>query len=85
MTPSHRKPLRPRDPCMKRKRNEEYFITSNNKASSDRIFQVVNKNVTKINAEIIENDDKTMIGDDRWSRLGARPKIRSRTLTTIFE
>ena len=83
MTPSHRKPLRPRDPCMKR--NEEYFITSNSKASSDRILQVVNKNVSKINAETLEIDEKTMTGDDRWIRLGARPKIRSRTLTTIFE
>ena len=79
MAPSHRTPLRPRDPCLKR--NEEYFITSH----SDKILQVVDKNITNIDVDSKENDDKTMIGDDRWSRVGARPKIRSRTLTTISE
>ena len=41
MVPRNRKPLRPRDPCMKR--NEEYFITSHSKTSSDKILQVVDK------------------------------------------
>ena len=67
------------------KRNEEYLFTSHSKTSSDKILQVVDKNVMRINVETIGNDDKTLIEDDRWSKLGARPKIRSRTLPTISE
>ena len=86
MTPRHRKPLKPRDPCLKK--IDEYIITS-----YDKVLQI---NVTKINVRTLktrnhcskytlENDDKTVMGDDGWSRLGARPKIRPRTLKTIYE
>ena len=76
MTPHQRKPLKPRDP---------YLIASNSKKSYDKILKVVNIDVAKINVRTVENVDKTEIADDRWSRLGARPKIRSRTLKTNYE
>ena len=80
MAPRHRKPLKPRDPCLKK--IDEYIITSNSMPSYDKDLQI---DVTKINVRTVENDDKTVMGDDGWSRLGARPKIRSRTLKTIYE
>ena len=83
MTPSNRKPLKPRHPCLIG--NNDYFITSNSKPEYDKILQVVNKNVSKGNVKTVKNEVNTVMGDDRWSRLGARPKLRSRTLETIHE